>query len=1084
MLVSMGRKPMRLLILGMSWSMVMSAALKAASAGPLKDPGLILWLDSRDVDVVSPRGSFTGAPVFRWIDKSGYGNHAVQQVTEQQPAYFADGSAAGIPFVSFSAAKKQYLRIADGASLDLNHLTAFVVARAESNPANMWLFGKNDFHSRWTGYGIAVEGSSVFPWPHLGLGHSGSASNGYVKLRKSLRGEFALVELSYDGKRLCGALNGRELLQAISGEVKANSRDLLVGAGPQVSPAVEFLQGDIAELLLYNRALSPTEQKQTRQYLVEKYGLRLAPPGEHLPMVVADNGYLPVRIVNPATPETRTLSPGEADDALRRDWLFQAGGRPTVKRVAQEILWARQLAARLRENPDPPDLSRELGELDVLEKRLDNKPEINEVYYQARRIKRRILSQNPVIDFDRLLFIDQPYPRGPEWRHQSVHRMGHRAVPGGRLLILEGLHPGGRLRRLFPPKPGSFWRPELSFDAKSVLFCYKGYDDKSFHLYEIHLDGSGLRQLTRGPYDDIDPIYLPGGQILFTTTRGNTYVRCGPFIYSTVLARSDADGRNVYLISTNSEPDFVPSLLSDGRIIYSRWEYSDKDEVRIQSLWTTNQDGTGTAVFWGNQSLWPDHLAESRAIPGSRRVMFTGVGHHDWFTGSLGIIDPDQGTDFPRGLTKVTCDLPWAEVSSPPVDPCESDQYHASGRYTGYLGPYPLSEEDFLVSARGPDDKFRIYLMDVRGNRELIYEGAYNAWYPIPIRPRPPPPRRPDQVVWPGTGENRKPSEFGTFYNPDVYEGVPELPRGSVKYLRVIHQDAKTYSTWYKAFRNSGPAISIVQSEAVKRIISTVPVEADGSVYFQAPPGKSLYFQLLDNQHRALQTMRSFTGVLPGERRGCMGCHEMQNTSPPAIGLFRSALRREPIPVIPPPWGNESIGYERFVQPVLDRHCGECHQGEGEGREELDLTLRPGWGIFNEPYLTLVGPAIWVPGGWGNASGPLPKPEQPGFGIAAAIEVYRFGGRIKGNDPASLKTLRPLQHLSYKSRLIDLASSGKHYEVRVDPLSLRRLIAWVDANCPYRGEEEIRALEDPEFPGIELLPIRPRLKSAPLVERP
>ena len=301
-----------------------------------------------------------------------------------------------------------------------------------------------------------------------------------------------------------------------------------------------------------------------------------------------------------------------------------------------------------------------------------------------------------MLDFSQLLLIDQPLPQGPESKHEAIHRMGIMAVPGGRLLVLDGLHPGGRPRQLAPRNPGSFWRPDLSYNAQKVLFCFKPHDGKSFHLYEINLDGTGLRQLTDGDYDDLDPIYLPDGHILFTTTRGNSYVRCGPFIYSTILARCDADGGNVYLISYNGEPDFVPALLSDGRVIYSRWEYTDKPLWRLQKLWTTNQDGTGTAHFWGNQSVWPDHLSEPRPIPGSRCVMFSGVGHHDWWSGSIGIIDPDLGRDYPHGLTKVTADLAWAEVGDGPSERAESADYHTSGRFTGYKTAYPLSREDFL----------------------------------------------------------------------------------------------------------------------------------------------------------------------------------------------------------------------------------------------------------------------------------------------------------------------------------------------------------------------------------------------------
>jgi hypothetical protein len=218
--------------------------------------------------------------------------------------------------------------------------------------------------------------------------------------------------------------------------------------------------------------------------------------------------------------------------------------------------------------------------------------------------------------------------------------------------------------------------------------------------------------------------------------------------------------------------------------------------------------------------------------------------------------------------------------------------------------------------------------------------------------------------------------------------------------------------------------------------------------------------------------MRSFAGLMPGEVRGCVGCHESHSTTPPrSAGL---AFRRPPTELTPPPWGQESIGFERFVQPVLDRHCGKCHQGDGEGRGKLDLTLRPGIDVFKEPYLTLVGSA-----GWNN---PVLRENAPGYGIAGAIPVESMDPSM--NDPAALETLRPMRYLSRNSRLIDLAMSGQHHGVKVDAIGLRKLIAWVDACCPFMGEEEIRAIDDPDFAGISLLPIRPRVKTAPVIERP
>jgi len=256
----------------------------------------------------------------------------------------------------------------------------------------------------------------------------------------------------------------------------------------------------------------------------------------------------------------------------------------------------------------------------------------------------------------------------------------------------------------------------------------------------------------------------------------------------------------------------------------------------------------------------------------------------------------------------------------------------------------------------------------------------------------------------------------------------------------------------------------------VKRILSEVPVEADGSVHFEAPAGRTLYFQLLDADRRCLQTMRSFTGLMPGEQRGCVGCHEQHSTTP--VARRSLALQRPATTLSPPPWGTESISYERFAQPVLDRYCVKCHAGSAGAAAEPNLALRPGHSVFKEPYLTLVGSA-----GWANpvAAG------RPGYGIAGAIPVESSYGQ---NDPAALATLPPMQYLSYKSRLIELAASGKHYDVKADPESLHRLIAWVDACCPFMGDKELRALGDPDFPGMERLPIRPLVGTAPIIERP
>jgi Concanavalin A-like lectin/glucanases superfamily/Hydrazine synthase alpha subunit middle domain len=779
--------------------------------------------------------------------------------------------------------------------------------------------------------------------------------------------------------------------------------------------------------------------------------------------------------ITPQTPETRTLTATEARNALERDWLHQCGQNPSPARIRNEILWTRQFIARIeRERPGIGFLV-ETAALKALETQAASLSQPDrDVYFKVRELKRAVMFKNPVVDFDRVLFVDMPFPQGSEWQHETRHRLGYMAVPGGRLLVLQGLTPGGSLRQIMPQAPlhGSFWRPDLAFDGRSVVFCYKPHNEKAFHLYRINVDGSGLVQLTDGNYDDLDPVVLPDGHILFSTTRGHTYVRCMPPTNAFVLARCAADGRNVYLISSNNEPDYLPSVMNDGRIIYTRWEYTDKPLWRAEKLWTMNPDGTQNLVFWGNQSVWPDLMKDARSIPGSRRVMFTGSAHHDWFSGSVGIIDPDGGYNFPHGLTKITADVPWPECGNGPVDPVESPEYHASGAYAAYYSPYPLSERDFLVSAnRG--GKFVLYLMDVAGDRELVYEGVQNVLHALPLKPRLAPPALADRVDWPSR-TNRDTPRPGVIFSGDVYQGAPAELRGKARFLRVMHIDEKTYTYWYKRpYISTGPVVSAVQSEGVKRILGTVPIEADGSVSFQAPPNVALHFQLLDEQQRALQTMRSFTGVMPGEKRGCLGCHESHSRAP-VSGVNPIALAKPPREITPPPWKDTSISYTRYVQPMLDRYCSKCHQGRGEATKVLDLTFRPGPEVFTEPYLTLIGRPSW-----GQPYQP-PKNPPPGFGIADVIMVEGF----HTIDPAAYVTPRPMTRLSYASRLVALCLSGKHHGVKVDPVSLLRLMVWVDAMCPYLGDEEVRALDDPVFQGVDWLAVRPRIKTAPRPIRP
>jgi hypothetical protein len=1082
--------------------LVLAPLIATGQQQPVTDQRLILWLDAQalrgDGDQSTIARPAHDVPLDRWADRSSRGNDAVQLAVEHRPTLRSSGS--GVNTVHFEASRQQYLSARPNALFNVSQFTAFVVARAVSDRANMWLFGKNDWGPPWTGYGIAVSQDGLHPWLHLGLGRDRVAKGVQLRHQQSIDRELSIVEVCYDGQRASQVLNGRrDVGVAVHAGILPNSHDLLIGAGPQSTPPCEYLQGDIAEILLYGEALDSAERRQTRQYLAAKYGVALTDDN------AADNATVEQRLpmtAEDATPETRTLSPQEARTVLERDWLHQAAGQPLRERTATEIRRTRELSARIEHGTavNRGDIRAALARLDGLEQRLaaatGQQPDdaiMQEIYLAVRRVKREVMFRDPAVDFSQLLFIDVPYPQGGEWPHEALHHLGKRASSGGRLLVLDGLDPGGAVRRLMADRTGAFLRPDLSFDGQRILFCFKPDADRTYHLYEVNVDGSGLRQLTSGQYDDISPAYLPDGKILFCTTRGNSYVRCGPYIESTILARCAADGHDIYLLSAGNEPDYTPTLLPDGRVLYTRWEYTDKEQVRVQSLWTVNPDGTGVSVYWGNQSYWPDILFEARPIPGCDRAMFSGVGHHDIFNGSIGIVDRNEGLNYPDGLTKVTPDVPWGEVGDGPAERRQCAAYDASGDFAAYRCPYPLSERLFLVSARrsnkhphggGEQDDlyFHLYLMDVEGNRELIYEGAYNIFYAMPLKPRAVPPVIPDRVQWPGREQDGQTVARGVLLSGDVYAGLPRVPRGTAKYLRVIQQDSTTFSLGCKSQQAGdtqtqpqmlgGPPLSLTVVDGIKRILGTVPIEADGSVYFEVPPCKALHFQLLDEHQRAIQTMRSFANAMPGERRGCVGCHEMHSVAPSPSTAW--ALRRPPQQLVPPPWGVDyTLGYERDIQPILDRYCGACHEGEGAGRARYDLTLRSGAGVFREPYVTLVlgqvgDPAalMWPPigGAGGIASWLIPVAMPP---------------------QTMLKTVPPMTALSFQSPLVELARSGKHYGVQLDALSLQKLMAWIDLLCPYRGEPEVRAMADPDpAPFLaQQWPIVPRMRTAPIVRR-
>ncbi|HOD82275.1 MAG: hypothetical protein BWX88_03132 [Planctomycetes bacterium ADurb.Bin126] len=904
--------------------------------------------------------------------------------------------------------------------------------------------------------------------------------------------------------------------------------------------------GCVDDVRLYDRALSPAEQLA----LFESAGGK--PPDSKWQAAkaallrqqerVATIRRARERLQRFEAGQAGTL--GQAERHRKADWLFQAGEDDLPARAGREIAWTGEMIARLEARADAPDLSAERTALKALERRLaaaGSAGVADELafYFEVRSLKRRVMFKSPAVDFSSVICVDAPYPhRSPqshgtfqqlEWVHESRFRSEMCASHGAKLLVVDDLAGWAAPRKLAPleslEREAAMMSFDLSFDARRAVFCMKPADEKAYHLYEVDLagGGKGFRQITRGGYSDIDPVYLPDGRLLFLSTRADVYAQCGMWARSYVLTRCDADGSNVYILSPATEPEYSPSLMADGQVLFTRWEYVDKFANRIQSLWTMRPDGTAASAFWGNQSVQPDHLGEARQIPGTSRVMFSGFGHHDVWHGCIGIVDPTCGLNYPDGLWKVTQELRWPEVGDGPA-PSEgaARPYHASGPYVAYKTPYPLDDEFFLVSARtgerengfmhsGRDasiGRFKLYLMDVYGNRELIYQGEHNVLYAQPVRPRRRPPILGDQCDRPGSERAQPTVRPGVLFSSNIFDAAPPELRQHGRYLRVIQMLPKNYSigivssggkpfgadgpntawgawgeqflrgksptantdvTWGDSAIFSGPATSLTGPLGIKQVLGVVPLAADGSICIKVPPCRMLYFQVLDEHHRAIHTMRSWVSLQANEYRGCVGCHEQHNRTPAARG---AAPARVPDTIEPPPWGVRSLSYVRDIQPVFDRACVACHSGKGEAVKALDLTLRPDprgtarWGgIFPEPYLTLL---------LGRDSARVGG-ACPGFGVSAGYVA------VPNTISTSYQTLPPLSCLSPRSRLIERAMDRRQCGRNLSRDDLRMLIAWVDLWAMYRSDDELREIDDPPAQWFPLWSSPPRMRSAPRV---
>ncbi|MDP6636116.1 MAG: hypothetical protein QGG42_14545 [Phycisphaerae bacterium] len=503
---------------------------------------------------------------------------------------------------------------------------------------------------------------------------------------------------------------------------------------------------------------------------------------------------------------------------------------------------------------------------------------------------------------------------------------------------------------------GMYFDPDLSYDAKKVLFCFKGEPKGSSSIYEIGIDGKGLRRITNpradylpcekdgkiksvyfgrhgslGAAQDLTPAYLPNGKIVFTTMRHNGLVPCNNTGVA-ILHAMNPDGSKTYPISVNSETEFDPSLMSDGRILYGRWEYVDKTALTIQSLWTVYPDGTMETALYANNMVFPEAVLDSRQVfSDPRYIVSTFSKHNSTPRGTIALIDTKMGKNDPKAVFNF------------------SDPKHPTRDTGEACDPYPVTKDLILFSDRN-GKKNAIFLIkrnkDDSLTRELlISDQAIDCHSPIPVKVRSLPKMRPSQVD--------RSKDYGFFVLQNVYEGMPRVPRGSIKQLRVVEETSRVSKTPGGGPFNQTFTISAALAWTGKNYLGVVPVERDGSAYFKVPAGKMIFLQALDAEGRCVRSMRTFIQAAPGSTRGCVGCHEDKKATFPPLKKLALAQKKPPEDPKDESWGSGPLDYPTMVQPVLNEHCIKCHGGEKGFAAGLDLT--GGWtAYFNNSYENLV----------------------------------------------------------------------------------------------------------------------------------
>lgn len=619
--------------------------------------------------------------------------------------------------------------------------------------------------------------------------------------------------------------------------------------------------------------------------------------------------------------------------------------------------------------------------------------------------------------------------------------------PGSRLCMAEWRKGIWHETPLLESEKGVIRDVDVDYSAKNILFAHKKSDrNDDYHLYQMELSSGDVTQLTQGlGIADYEGCYLPDGSIIFNSTRCMQIVDCWLTEVSN-LYRCDNDGSNILRLTFDQVHDNFPTVTWDGRILYTRWEYNDRSQMYPQPLFQMLPDGTAQSAVYGENSWFPTTIIHARAIPGGSKIMAIATGHHSRQTGKLILINPALGRQEAEGVTLVA---PKRETKSVIIDAYGQDDEL-------FIYPYPIDEESLIVTFKPEgwhhaDGKrhenrttgFGIYWMDLDGNRELLVSRHGMACgRALPLAERPRPPMRPSLLDYT--------SKTGTFYIQDIYIGDPMegVKRGTVKTLRVAAIDYRVAGIGDNGNHGPGGGALVSTPPAIgngswdpKIVLGETPVYEDGSAFFTVEARTPLYFMLLDEKGRMVQTMRSWTMVQPGENASCVGCHESKNSVPIATARPTQAMTQGPRPLDPALGPRRGFSFLKEIQPVLDKHCITCH--DGSKAELPDLTSRR----VTDPRAKRHWTASYI-----ALTHAKPDDKPDGKKPASRWRGNPDHKLLNWVSAASVPTLLPPYSAgSNKSELFSKMLDKNHCET-ISKQEIDLLALWVDLGVPFCGD--------------------------------